>query len=242
RTPVDAFVLAGLQAKGLDFSPDANREVVVRRIYLDLIGLPPGPKEVRAFVQDNRADALEQLLDQLLASPHFGERCGRHWLDGAGYSDVTGTDNDAGIIRQSENKWRYRDYVIRSFNQDEPFDRFLLEQIAGDELVDWRAAKSFTAEIRQHLIATGFLRMAADDTQENELNPRDIRFRVLHQTMETFSVNLLGLALACAKCHDQKYEPISQADYYRFQALFQPAFNADRWLQPNQRQIPDIPS
>jgi Protein of unknown function (DUF1549) len=166
RTPVDAFILAGLRAKELDFSPDASRETLVRRIYLDLIGLPPGPKEVLAFVQDNRADALEQLLDQLLASPHFGERWGRHWLDSAGYSDVTGTDNDAGIIRQSENKWRYRDYVIHSFNQDKPFDRFLLEQIAGDELVDWRAAKNFTAEIRQLLIATGFLRMAADDTGE----------------------------------------------------------------------------
>lgn len=240
RTPVDVFLLARLQAKGLDFSPDAGREALVRRIYLDLIGLPPDPEEVRAFTRDKSADAVERLLDRLLASPHFGERWGRHWLDNAGYADVTGTDNDAGIIRLSENKWRYRDYVVHAFNDDRPFDRFLQEQIAGDELIEWRSAKHFSNEIAQHLIATGFLRMAADDTQENELNTLDIRYRVLHQTIETVSQNLLGLTMSCAKCHDHKVEPISQPDYYRLQALFQPAFNPERWLQPSQRQIPDI--
>src|SRR5439155_12524337 len=136
RTPVDAFLLAKLEAKRLAFAPDAALETLLRRAYLDLVGLPPAPEEMDAFLADGRPDAFEQLLDRLLASPRFGERWGRHWLDAAGYADVYGIDSNPGDIRTGEGKWRYRDYVTRAFNSDKPYDRFLTEQIAGDEFVD----------------------------------------------------------------------------------------------------------
>jgi hypothetical protein len=241
RTPADRFLLAVLDAARLTFAPEAGRATLIRRATLDLLGLPPTPDEVAAFEADRSPDAFERLLDRLLASPHFGERWGRHWLDGAGYVDVTGGDNDAATVKLGENKWLYRDYVIRSFNADKPFDRFLLEQLAGDELVDWRAAAAFTPDIREALVATGFLRTAADDTDENELNTPDIRHGVLQRTGEVLANNLLGLTLNCARCHDHKYEPLAQTDYYRFLALLQPAFNPDRWLQPKQRLFAAIP-
>jgi hypothetical protein len=240
RNPVDAFLLAQLQAQGLSLSPEADRATLARRVFLDLLGLPPAPEAVEAFVRDSRPDAYERLVDGLLASPHFGERWGRHWLDEAGYVDVIGTDNDAAIIAFSENKWLYRDYVVRALNEDRPFDRFLTEQIAGDELIDWHSAASFTPEITDSLIATGFLRTAADDTDANELNRADVHHAILQRTGEVLAANLLGVTLNCAKCHDHKYEPITQADYYRFLAILQPAFSPDHWLQPKQRQLPAI--
>jgi hypothetical protein len=240
RTPVDAFVLARLEAKGLTFAPDAERRTLARRLHLDLLGLPPDPTDVDAFVKDERPDAYERLVEKLLASPHFGERWGRHWLDGAGYVDVTGGDNDAATIKLAPDKWRYRDYVIRAFNADKPFDHFLTEQIAGDELFDWRSAPILTPDMKDLLIATGFLRTAADDTDEKELNTLDIRHGVLQRTTEVLANNLLGLTLNCAKCHDHKYEPIAQEDYYRLIALLQPAFNPDAWVQPKERRPADI--
>lgn len=240
RTPVDAFLLARLEAKGLSFAPDADRVTLIRRAYLDLLGLPPRPEEVDAFVQDPRPDAYEQLVDRLLASPHFGERWARHWLDGAGFSDILGCDNDAARLKTGENKWRYRDYVVRALNADTPYDRFLTEQIAGDELVDWRSAPAFDEPTRALLVATGFLRNSADDTDENELNTPDIRHGVLQRTGEMLVGNLLGLTFQCAKCHDHKYEPITQRDYYSLLALLQPAFNPQAWVQPGPRQLPDV--
>ncbi len=240
RTPIDAFVLAKLEANSLSLSPDADRLTLIRRAYLDLLGLPPTPQEVEAFLTDPKADGYERLLDRLLASPHFGERWGRHWLDAAGYVDVIGGDNDAATVKLGENKWLYRDYVIHSFNADKPFDQFLTEQIAGDESCDWRSAATFSPETRERLIATGFLRVAADDTDENELNTLDIRHGVLQRTAETLASNLLGLTLSCAKCHDHKFEPIPQRDYYQMLALIQPAFNPASWLQPKQRQLADV--
>jgi hypothetical protein len=239
--PVDRFLLAKLEATRLSFAVEADRATLIRRVYLDLIGLPPTPEEVAAFEADKSTGAYEKLIDRLLASPHFGERWGRHWLDGTGYVDVVGGDNDAGTVKLGENKWLYRDYVIRSFNTDKPFDRFLTEQIAGDELVSWRDAREFTPQIREALIGTGFLRTAADDTDENELNTLDIRHGVLQRTGEVLANNLLGLTLNCAKCHDHKYEPLEQHDYYQFLALLQPAFNPDKWVQPKQRQLAAIP-
>ena len=239
RTPVDAFVLARLEAHGLTFAPDAGRHALIRRATFDLLGLPPAPEEVTSFVHDPRPDAYERLLDRLLASPHFGERWGRHWLDNAGHTDVTGGDNDAGIIKLGENRWRYRDYVVRCFNEDRPFDRFLTEQLAGDELADWRGRTTFDDRARELLVATGFLRVAADDTDENELNTPDIRHGVLQRTVEGLASNLLGLTLNCAKCHDHKYEPLPQRDYYRLIALVQPALDPARWLQPKARQVKD---
>jgi hypothetical protein len=239
QTPVDAFVLAALEARGLTFSPEADRPTLIRRITFDLIGLPPSPEEVDAFLQDSKPQAAERLIDRLLASPHFGERWGRHWLDEAGYVDVSGGDNDLGTTKLAEGKYHYRDWVVAAFNRDLPFDRFLIEQLAGDELVDWRNSKSWTPALREHLIATGFLRTASDDTDENELNTLDIRHGILQRTGEVVAANLLGLTLNCAKCHDHKFEPISQRDYYRFLAVFAPAFNPQAWVQPKQRALAD---
>ncbi|HZL89080.1 MAG TPA: DUF1549 and DUF1553 domain-containing protein [Pirellulaceae bacterium] len=239
-TDIDSFILSRLEERGLGLSPAAEPHALVRRVYFDSVGLPPSPEEIDAFVKDPSPQAYERLIDQLLASPHFGERWGRQWLDNAGYTDVYGGDNDAAIIKQGENKWLYRDYVIRSLNADKPFDRFLTEQIAGDELVDWRSAEKFTPEIEELLIATGFLRNSADDTNENELNTLDIRYGVVHRTIEGIASNLLGLTLNCAKCHDHKYEPLTQRDYYQLQAILQPALNPDNWLQPQQRQLPAL--
>lgn len=242
HSPVDAFVLEKLEAKGLTFSPDADKTALIRRVSFDLIGLPPSPEEVMSFVTSTSATAYEELVDRLLASQHFGERWGRHWLDASGYADVMSTDNDAGIIHPLENRWMYRDYVVRSLNEDKPFARFLTEQIAGDELVDWRTAATYSPEIREHLIATGFLRASSDDTFAPELNVPATRYAVWQRTGEILANNVLGLTLNCAKCHDHKYEPISQRDYYQFLALLQPAFNPDHWLNPTQRQLPAVSS
>jgi Protein of unknown function (DUF1553)/Protein of unknown function (DUF1549)/Planctomycete cytochrome C len=240
RTTVDNFIVARLEQANLRLSPEADRHSLLRRLSFDLVGLPPTPDEIDAFTSDQRADSYERLVDRLLASPHFGQRWGRHWLDGAGYSDITGGDNDAGIVKLSENKWKYRDYVVRAYNDDKPYDRFLIEQLAGDELVDWRSAPTFTPQIKELLTATGFLRNAADDTDEKELTTPDILHGVLQRTGEVVAVNLLGLTVGCAKCHDHKYEPISQRDYYRFLAAFTPTFNPASWVPPKSRALADI--
>ena len=240
RNEIDAFIVQGLERKGLVLANDAEKHSLVRRVYFDLLGLPPSPDEIHQFVQDESPQAYEQLLGRLMESPHFGERWGRHWLDNAGYVDVQGLDNDAGIISSTENKWLYRDYVVASFNSDKPFDRFLTEQLAGDECVDWRNADQYTLEMQTLLVATGFLRNSADDTNANELNRRDVHHQILERTHEVVMNNLLGLTIQCAKCHDHKYEPLLQTDYYQWQALFQPAFNPDKWLQPGARQIPNV--
>jgi hypothetical protein len=239
-TPIDAFIRARLSEKGLWLAPPADRLTLLRRVSYDLVGLPPTPEEMDAFLADQRSDAYERLVDRLLASPHFGERFGRHWLDAAGYSDITGGDNDAGIIKLSDGKWKYRDYVVRSFNDDKPYERFLIEQLAGDELVDWRNAGEFTPQMTESLIATGFLRSAADDTDEKELTTPDILNGVLQRTSEVVINNLLGLTLGCAKCHDHKYEPILQRDYYGLVARFTPVFNPAAWVPPKQRALADI--
>lgn len=240
RTDVDRFVLANLDAAGLTLSPDAKPERLVRRLYFDLIGLPPSPQEIDAFLNDPEPKRVERLVDQLLESQHFGERWGRHWLDVVGYVDVHGSDNDAAIIKQMSGKWRYRDYVIRSFNDDKPFDRFLTEQLAGDELVDWKSAKTFTPEIIESLVATGFLLSANDDTSSPELNTPDIRHHVLQRTSENIAGGLLAMTLQCARCHDHKYEAVSQVDYYQFEAIFAPVFNVRDWVQANMRTRPAV--
>jgi hypothetical protein len=241
RNPVDAFLLAKLERHGLAFSRPADRPTLIRRLYLDLLGLPPVPEAVDAFAADPRPDAWERLVDRVLSSPHFGERWGRHWLDAAGYVDVYGTDNDAGIIKVLPGRWRYRDYVVRSLNEDKPFDRFLVEQLAGDEVYDWRAAATFTPEMRDALVATGFLLSAADDTYAPELNTPDVQHRVQQLTGEIVAANLFALTMECAKCHDHKYEAISQRDYYRWLAGFAGAFNPEKWVTAEGRALADVP-
>jgi hypothetical protein len=240
RTPIDAFVLARLESKGLSFSTDADRAALLRRASLDVTGLPPTPEENDRFLTDASADAWDKQIERLLESPHYGERWGRHWLDAAGYVDTIGSDNDAAIIKPRDGAWRYRDYVVQAFNSDKPYDRFLLEQLAGDELVDWQSAAEFTPEIQQLLIATGFLRPAADNTGENELNTADIRHQIVYDTLQTFSTNVLGLTLHCAQCHSHKFDPLAQADFYRLLAVFSPAYNVQNWKKVDERWLPDV--
>lgn len=240
RTPIDAFVLAKLETQSLGLSAEADRPTLIRRVTFDLLGLPPTPEQVAQFLVDTDEAAYERLIDRLLASPHFGERWGRHWLDAAGYVDTIGDDTDAAIAKVSSGKWLYRDYVTSSFNSDKPFDRFLVEQMAGDELVDWQNAETYGADTKELLIATGMLRAAADETLQNELNTADIRQAVLEHTMEVVANNILGLTVNCARCHSHKFDPIPQEDYYRMLAIFSPAFNPQSWLQPAQRELPDI--
>ncbi len=242
RTPVDAFLLQKLEERGIGFSADADRLFLMRRLYLDLIGLPPTPEEVDAYLADGSPVAYEQLVERLLASPHFGERWGRHWLDEAGYTDTLGGDNDFVTGKQPlgvPGKWKYRDYVIDAINRDKAYDRFLTEQLAGDELVDWRAAPELSPAMSRLLQATGFLRVAADDTNQDVLNTPDIRYGVLQRTVQTVASNVMGLTVGCAQCHDHKYDPISQLDYYRLTAVFTPAYNPQQWLQPDERALPE---
>jgi hypothetical protein len=225
RTSVDQFLQARLEKAGLSFAPDADRITLIRRASLDLIGRPPTPDEVDAFVNDTSADAYEKLIDRLLASPHFGERWGRHWLDGAGYVDVVGGDNDAGIVKLGENKWLYRDYVIRAFNNDKPFDRFLTEQLAGDELVDY--AREGNAGDPRRLIATGFLHCRRR-YRRGEWNTLDIR-HVFCNAPPSVMNNLLGLTLT-APSVTMQVRPILQRRYSLRAAAAR--VQSDQWLQP----------
>ncbi|MDA1055048.1 MAG: DUF1549 and DUF1553 domain-containing protein [Planctomycetota bacterium] len=247
RTSIDSFVVAKLAEQGLTISPDADRVTLVRRVYLDLIGLPPTPEEVDTLVADTAPDAHDRLIARLIASPRFGERWGRHWLDAVGYADTVGFDIDANNIITTAGKWRYRDYVIRAFNRDLPYDEFLRQQIAGDEMIDWRNAERFTDEIKEHLIATGFLRTAQDYTHEPESNIPLNMYAVLHDTIEIVGTSLLGITLQCSRCHDHKFDPLLQQDYYRLMACLTPAYNPENWRpvyawkpEIKDRGLPDI--
>ena len=239
RTPIDAFIQDRLEQHGLSMSSDADRMRLVRRLFVDLTGLPPTPKSVDYFLFDNRRDAYEQLVDRLLDTPQFGVRWGRHWLDIVGYTDTVSFDDDYGPpIGFVDGKWRYRDYVIRSLNQDKSWSRFITEQLAGDELVNWREAKKYTPEIVEALVATGYLRCCEDISKED---PRAfIIWSVLHDSVEQLGTSLLGLTLNCSRCHSHKFEPIPQRDYYRLMAVLTPALNPANWKDPQQRALPDV--
>ena len=234
RTPIDAFLLSKLEAKGAGFNPAATKRVLLRRIYFDLLGLPPTIEEIEAFLADRSPNAYERLVDRLLASPRYGERWGRHWLDVAGYAD---SDGYLAADRLRPEAYRYRDYVIRSHNDDKPFDRFVLEQIAGDELADWRRAKELTPELVDNLTATGFLRTALDPTYGNYKEPLECH-KVVADTMQIVGSTFLGLTLQCARCHSHRSDPISQSDYYRMHAIFLASYDPARWLVSIQRSIP----
>ncbi|MCE9603727.1 MAG: PSD1 and planctomycete cytochrome C domain-containing protein [Planctomycetia bacterium] len=246
RSPLDAFVLAQLEAQQLGFSPDADPIALLRRVTFDLTGLPPTPEEVEAFAASYRRpttqDPYEAVVDRLLASPHYGERWGRHWLDAAGYADTVKTDNDITGTTIREGIWRYRDYVVRSLNDDKPYDRFVREQLAGDEMLGIAElaklpAESITPEMRELLVATGLLRISVDGTNNFERNRPQERNELLFDTIENVTSNLFGLTVACARCHDHKFDPISQRDYYGLVACLTPSYNLDRWLQPQNRHI-----
>jgi hypothetical protein len=233
RSPIDAFLLAELQKLNLEFSPEADRRTLIRRLSLDLIGIPPSPEDVESFLADASPDALERLIDRLLAMPQYGERWGRHWLDVAGYADSNGYNET-----DSERKYayKYRDYVIRSLNADKPWDAFLREQLAGDELLTppYTNLSPGQADL---LAATGFLRMAPDGTGEGGVDPAVARNDVLAETLKIVSSSLLGLTVGCAQCHNHRYDPIPQTDYYRVRAIFEPAYDTQNWRAPQARLV-----
>ncbi|MBI3418460.1 MAG: PSD1 domain-containing protein [Verrucomicrobia bacterium] len=229
RNPIDAFVLQKLEEKGLVLSPEADRLALLRRATFDLTGLPPEPSEAEAFLADESPDAYSKLIERLLASPRYGERWGRHWLDVAGYADCEGR-REQHLPRPFA--WRYRDYVIRAFNADKPYDRFLLEQLAGDELADYEHAHEITQEIEDNLVATGFLRMAPDPTWANLTGFVSDRLEVMADAMDVLGSGVMGLTFKCARCHNHKFDPIPQRDYYRLLAVFKGAYDEHDWLKP----------
>jgi hypothetical protein len=206
RTPVDRFVLARLEQAGLAPAPRASREALLRRASLDLLGLPPTPAQVAAFMADRSPDAYARLVDRLLASPHYGERWGRHWLDIARYADSGGFETDIFF----GHAWRYRDYVIRSFNADKPFNRFIKEQIAGDELYP----RDKEARLATGLYTTGPV------LQEAGMVTGKLDYDQNTDFVDTTGSAFLGMTLGCARCHDHKYDPVSQKEYYSLQAIF----------------------
>ena len=216
--PIDRFLDATRRDKGLTAAPRASKLTLLRRAYLDLIGLPPTPAETDAFLADARPDAWERLIDTLLASPHYGERWGRHWLDVARYADSSGFEQDY----DRPNAWRYRDYVIRSFNQDKPYDVFLKEQFAGDEL-DNRSDDTY--------IATGFLRAGPRVAFREKDNP-ERRYEYLDDLIATTGRGVLGLTVQCARCHNHKFDPIPQRDYYNLVTSFYGYVETTRPLVP----------
>jgi mono/diheme cytochrome c family protein len=230
KNPIDAFVLSKLEAKGLSFSPEASRLTLIRRAYYALTGLPPTPAEAQAFAADQDPKAYDKLIDRLLESPHYGEQWGRYWLDLCGYADSEGGKLDSDNIRPDA--WRYRDYVVRSFNSDKPFDRFLLEQIAGDELEDYEHAPAITQQMMDNLVATGFLRMGPDSTYDFASNSIDDRLDVIADELDILGSGVMGLTIKCARCHSHKYDPIPLRDYYRLVAVFKGGFDYYDWLMP----------
>src|SRR5215471_16227526 len=209
RNAIDYFVLAKMEAAGVRPAPRANRATLVRRLYLDLIGLPPSSDEADAFMNDTSADAYEKLVDRLLASPHYGERWARRWLDLARYADTNGYEKD-----RTRSIWPYRDWVIRALNADLPFDRFTIEQLAGDML------PGATAEQR---IATGFHRNTMLN-EEGGIDPLEFRFHAMTDRVATTGTVWLGLTIGCAQCHTHKFDPIPQREYYQVMAFLN---NAD---------------
>ena len=233
RTPVDRFVLATLESMGRTFAPDADRRTLLRRATFDLTGLPPTPDELDAFLSDDAPDAYGRLLDRLLASPAYGVRWGRHWLDVAGYADTEGA-GEADAPRPFA--WKYRDYVVESFNRDLPLDEFLTEQLAGDELVTSPLTDP-TSEDRRRLIATGFLRNAPDGTGQDPDDPVAAKNQVVADTIDVVSSSLLGLTVACARCHDHRYDAITHEDYHRLRAVLEPALDPQDWRTPEGRRL-----
>ncbi len=242
RNPIDAFILAALETKGLSLSPEASREVLLRRSSFDLIGLPPTPDEVQAFLIDTNERAYENTIDQLLANPHYGERWGRHWLDVAGYAD------SAGVLAEDRplpTAFRFRDYVIRAFNSDKPYHRFLQEQIAGDELTDyWEAYDKLDRlpeDVVEAVTATGYLRCAPDSSRPDfsTIKNADAQYfyPTINDTLQIVASSTMGLTLQCARCHSHKYDPIPQVEYFQLQSIFMTAYRPKQWIPQMERRL-----
>src|SRR5262245_43241590 len=204
RTPIDQFVLARLEREGLTPSPEADRVTLLRRLSLDLIGLPPTVAEVDAFLNDKSPNAYEKQVERLLASPHYGERWGRHWLDAARYADSDGFEKD-----KQRSVWFYRDWVINALNADKPYDQFIIEQIAGDLL---------PGNSQDQIVATGFLRNSMIN-EEGGVDPEQFRMEAMFDRMDAIGKSILGLTIQCAQCHNHKFDPLKQEEYYRMFAF-----------------------
>ena len=205
KLPIDAFVLTKLQKEGLTHADKADRPTLIRRLSFDLTGLPPTPAEIAAFVADRSPRAWEKVVDRLLASPQYGEKWGQQWLDVVRYSDTDGFEYDA----HRASAWRYRDYVIRAFNNDKPYDRFIQEQLAGDEI---------GPQEDETLIAAGFNRLGPLRKNAGNQEVASSRNEVLTEMTNIVGAGVLGVTLGCARCHDHKFDPLRQSDYYRIQA------------------------
>ncbi len=234
---VDHFLQHSLEKKNLSLSEEADRATLIRRVSFDLTGLPPTPREIATYLSDTSANAYSEMVEHYLSSPRYGERWGKIWLDIAGYAESNGyfdSDSERPIA------YRYRDYVIRSMNADKPFDQFIREQLAGDELAAGLPKNDSLGAMIEQLEATHFLLNTQDGTAESDGNADEVildRRAVLDGTIEIFGSALFGLTLQCAKCHDHKFESITQEDYYGLQAILAPAFDVDHWKTPKDRVI-----
>jgi hypothetical protein len=231
QNPIDAFILAKLEEEGLVPAPAADKYILVRRAYFDLLGLPPTPQQVEEFVNDSSVESWPKLIDELLSSKHYGERWGRHWLDVARYADSAGFEGDTFY----PHAWRYRDYVVRSLNRDKPYDIFVQEQIAGDELwpdnldLDPKRVYLTPPEKLRHLearLGTGIYGFGPRVT-ESSLDARRLHYETLTDWVDTTGSVFLGLTIGCARCHEHKFDPISQEDYYAMQAIFTSSIEVD---------------
>jgi hypothetical protein len=222
RNPIDQFILANLEKEGLEPSPEADRITLIRRLSLDLIGLPPTIAEVDAFIADQSSNAYEKLVERLLSSPHYGEKWGRHWLDAARYADSDGFEKD-----KSRQVWFYRDWVINSLNRDLPYDQFIIEQIAGDLL---------PGATQDQKVATGFLRNSMIN-EEGGIDPEQFRMEAMFDRMDAIGKGILGLTIQCAQCHNHKYDPLKQKEYYELFAFLNTAHEANMAVYTPQEEM-----
>ena len=222
---------------GLTIGPEADRNTLIRRVSFDLTGLPPTLDEIVTFLSDQSDAAYEHMVERYLASPHYGERWGKYWLDAAGYADSNGyfnADTDRPLA------YRYRDYVVRSINADKPWDQFVREQLAGDELAGYKPGGDVYAGDDRTAGSHALSAQQPDGTDSSDGNPDEVRtdkYAVLEGTMQIIGSSLLGLTVQCGKCHDHKFEPFTQQDYYALQAVIYPAFNVEQWVKPKDREI-----
>ena len=212
RNGIDNFILSKLEEEGLEAAKEADRRVLIRRLYFDLLGVPPPWEEVKAFVADTSLRAYSDLVDRLLGDPRYGERWARHWLDLARYADSNGYEGDP----EYYHTWRYRDYVIDAFNDDKPYDQFIKEQIAGNEFAVVRGARVLPPPDPEKVVAMTFLRLAPFTEPRGERS----RHELLTEMTSTVGSVFLGLTVGCAQCHDHKYDPIPTEDFYRMKAFF----------------------
>jgi hypothetical protein len=237
RTPVDNFIVNQLEAVGLRPNAEADRATLIRRVAYDLTGLPPKISEIVEYLADTHDDAYERMVERYLASPRYGERWGKYWLDASGYADSNGyfnADTDRPLA------YRYRDYVVRSFNADKRWDQFVREQLAGDELAGFKPGGEVTPAMFELLEASHYLRNSPDGTDSSDGNEDELRtdkYSVLEGSMQIVGASLLGLTVQCGKCHDHKFEPFTQQDYYALQSIIYPAFNVEKWVKPKQREV-----